>query len=285
MLEDGAVTAEDRAQALSAVSALKLSRDAVHLIAQGLQANPELGDVRHRIEASLSAQEKIRREILLEHLSLVRRQACRREAHFDDIEDLVHDGVFGLMRSIDLFEPDRGNRFMTYCQFGVRQSITRALDDTGSLVRVPSHRAIVLRKVDRLEEGISLQLPTEAIISAISEEMQIPADIIREIRRIPRRPVPFEEMVHDDLDVDSPQFRHVLARQRKEFIEHFLSDMPERAADVIIRRFGLRDEDEMTLEELGAIYGVTRERIRQIEAKRLAEIGHPAHQRLLRNLI
>ncbi|TKD13783.1 sigma-70 family RNA polymerase sigma factor [Rhodobacter capsulatus] len=285
MLEDGAVTAEQRAYALSAVSALKLSRDAVDLIAQGLRANPELDDVRHRIEASLRARENFRREILLEHLALVRRQASRREAPVDDIEDMVHDGVFGLMRSIDLFEPDRGNRFMTYCQFGVRQSITRALDDTGSLVRVPSHRAIVLRKVDRLEEGISQQLSAEAIISVISEEMEIPPETIREIRRIPRRPVPFEEMVHDCLDVDSPQFRHVLARQRTEIIEHFLADMPERAADVIVRRFGLRGEDEMTLEELGAIHGVTRERIRQIEAKRLAEIGHRTNQRLLRNLI
>ncbi|ULB09179.1 sigma-70 family RNA polymerase sigma factor [Cereibacter azotoformans] len=284
MLEDGAVTAEHRAYALSAVSALKLSRDAVDLITQGLQTNPDLDDVRHQIETSLSAWEHYRREILLEHLSLVRRQACRREAHVEDIEDLVHDGVFGLMRSIDLFEPERGNRFMTYCQFGVRQSIARALDATGSLVRVPSNRAIVLRRVDRLEESISQQLSTEAIISMISAEMEIPAETIRNIRRIPRIPVPFEEMVHDCLDVDSPQFRHVLARQRNEIIEHFLADMPERAADVIVRRFGLRGEDEMTLEELGAIYGVTRERIRQIEAKRLAEIGHRAHRRLLRNL-
>ena len=285
LLEEGDITSEDRAQAMEAVSAMKLSRVAVELIAKGVQANSELDDVRQQIETSLKVRERYRRKILLEHLSLVRRLASRREAHVDDIEDLVHDGVFGLIRSIDLFEPDRGNRFMAYCQFGIRQSISRALDDTGSLVRVPSHRAGVLRKVDRLEDAISEKLPAEALISLISKDMEIPVEIVRTIRRIPRRPVPFEEMAPEVLDVDSPQFREHLALQRKKIIEDFLTEMPERAADVVARRFGLRGEDEMTLEELGSIYGVTRERIRQIEAKRLAEIGHPAHQRLLRNLL
>ncbi|MEC7299979.1 MAG: sigma-70 family RNA polymerase sigma factor [Pseudomonadota bacterium] len=285
LLEEGDITSADRANALEAVSALKLSRTAVELIAKGVQSNPELDGPRLDIEASLAFRERYRREILLEHMSLVRRQASRREAYTDDIEDLVHDGVFGLMRSIDRFEHDRGNRFMTYCQFGVRQSISRAQDDTGSLVRVPSYRAFVLRKVDKLEEYIPEGLPAEAVIAMIAEDMEIPPQVIREIRRIPRRPVPFEELVPDRLDVESPQFRDYLALERREVIEEFLADMPERGADILVRRFGLRDEDEMTLEELGTIYGVTRERIRQVEAKCLAQMGRPANLRLLRNLL
>ncbi|OCX63165.1 hypothetical protein BFP70_13250 [Thioclava sp. SK-1] len=285
LLEEGDVTSEDREDALEAVSALKLSRTAVELIAKGVEANPDLDDLRQDIEASLAVRERYRREILLEHLSLVRRQASRREAYVPDIEDIVHDGVFGLMRSIDRFEYDRGNRFMTYCQFGVRQAITRAQDDTGSLVRVPSHRALVLRKVDKLEEYIPEGSPAEAVIAIIAQGMEIPPEVIREIRRIPRRPVPFDESVPDCLDVESPQFRDCLALQRREIIEEFLADMPERGADIVVRRFGLRDEDEMTLEELGTIYGVTRERIRQVEAKCLGKMGHPANLRLLRNLL
>ncbi|WP_335949784.1 sigma-70 family RNA polymerase sigma factor [Salipiger bermudensis] len=285
LLEEGDLTPEDHADALEAVSAMKLSRTAVELIAKGVQANPELDDLRLEIEASLEARERYRREILLEHMPLVRRQASRREAYVPDIEDIVHDGVFGLMRSIDRFDHDRGNRFMTYCQFGVRQSINRAQDDTGSLVRVPSHRAIVLRKVDRLEEHTPEGLPVEAVISLIAEDMDIPPEVIREIRRIPRRPVSFDDLAPDFLDVETPQFRDYLAIQRKEIIEKFLADMTERGTDIMVRRFGLRDEDEMTLEELGTIYGVTRERIRQVEAKCLAQMGHPANLRLLRNIL
>ncbi|MFY2826574.1 sigma-70 family RNA polymerase sigma factor [Ruegeria sp. MALMAid1280] len=285
LLEDGDITSEDRAKAMEAVLAMKLSRLAVELIEESVRVNTELDDAREQIVASLAVRERYRQEILLGHLPLVRRMASRREAHIDDIEDLVHDGVFGLMRSIDLFETDRGHRFMTYCQFGVRQSISRALDDTGSLVRVPAHQAVVLRKVDQLEGGFSEELPAEAVISLISKKMGIPAEIIRKLRRVPRRLVPFEETAEDQLDVDSPQFRDYLSLQRREVIEDFLTRMPERAADVLVRRFGLREEDEMTLEELGAIYGVTRERIRQIEAKRLADLGHPANQRLLRSLL
>lgn len=285
ILEEGDATSDDRLHALETVSAMKLSRMAVELIAKGIQANSEFDATRQQIEALLATREQYRQKIMLEHMPLVRRLASKREAHIDDVEDLVHDGIFGLMRSIDLFEPDRGNRFMTYCQFGVRQSISRALDDTGSLVRVPSHRALVLRKVDKLEESIAARMPAEAMIAHISEELEIPADDIRKIRRIPRRAVPFEELHSDCLDVESPQFRDYLADQRRKVIEEFLAGMPERASDVIVRRFGLRGEDEMTLEELGAMYGVTRERIRQIEAKQLTAMSHPAHQRLLRNLL
>lgn len=285
LLEEGDDTSEDREDAFEAVSALKLSRTAVELIAKGVEANPDLDDRRLNIEASLAVQERYRREILLEHMSLVRRQASRREAYVPDVEDIIHDGVFGLMRSIDRFEHNRGNRFMTYCQFGVRQAISRAQDDTGSLVRVPSHRALVLRKVDKLEEYIPEGSPAEAVIAMIAEDMEIPPEVIREIRRIPRRPVPFDELDPDCLDVESPQFRDYLALQRREVIEEFLADMPERGADILVRRFGLRDEDEMTLEELGTIYGVTRERVRQVEAKCLGKMGHPANLRLLRNLL
>jgi len=284
LLEEGDITSDDRALAQEAVSAMKLSQSAIKLIVKGIQANPELDDLRQEIEIFLALRERYRWEILLEHMSLVRRQASRREAHVDDIEDLVQDGVFGLMRSIDLFEPDRGNRFMTYCQIWAWQSISRAQDDTGSLVRVPSHRAVVLRKVDRLEDGISEHLPAEAVIAIVSKELDIPVEIIREIRRIPRRPVPFEEIAMDCLDVESPQFRDYLALQRTAVIEDFLTGMPERTADIIVRRFGLRGGDEMTLEELGSIYGVTRERIRQIEAKCMKKMRHPANFGLLRNL-
>lgn len=285
LLEDGDVTSEDRADALEAVSAMKLSRTAVELIAKGVKANPELDHLRLDIEASLAVREKQRMAILLEHMALVRRLASRREAYTEDIDDLVNDGVFGLMRCIDRFEHDRGNRFMTYCQYGIRQSISRAQDDTGSLVRVPSHRAVVLRKVDKLEEYVPQGTPAEAVIAMIAEDMEMPPEIIREIRRIPRRPMPFDGLAPDCLDVDSTQFRDYLAIQRREVIEEFLADMSERGADIVVRRFGLRDEDEMTLEELGAIYGVTRERIRQVEAKCLAKMGHPANVRLLRNLL
>ena len=144
---------------------------------------------------------------------------------------------------------------------------------------------MILRKIDKLESEIAEVLPAETLINLISKDMEIPAETVRAMRRIPRRPVPFEELPVDCLDVDSVQFRKYLAIEGREIIEEFLADMPERGADIVVRRFGLRDEDEMTLEELGTIYGVTRERIRQVEAKCLGKMGHPANLRLLRNLL
>lgn len=285
LLKDGDITSEDREQAFEAVLAMKLSRIAVDLIAKGVEANSDLDSARKSIEKAAAERDHYRQILLLEHLPVVRRLASRREVHLSDVEDLVQDGVFGLMRAIELFDPDRGYRLMTYSQFRIRQTIARALNDVGSLVRVPTHRAVEMHKIDRFEERIMERMPAEALIALLSEELEIPVDTVREIRRIPRRPVPFIEILPDSLDFDSPQFRERLSRQRTEVIDDFLADMPERAANVVVRRFGLRGEDEMTLEELGAVYGVTRERIRQIEAKRLAEMRHPAYQRLLRNLL
>jgi RNA polymerase primary sigma factor len=141
-----------------------------------------------------------------------------------------------------------------------------------------------LRKVDRFAEAIEESLPAEAVIAVTAEEIDLSTNDVRELMRIPRKAIPFEESDADDPDMECAQYRDYLAFQRTKIIEDILATLPERAENVIVRRFGFRGEEEMTLEELGTVYGVTRERIRQIESKSLTEIGHPSRQRLLLDL-
>ncbi|WP_417628268.1 sigma-70 family RNA polymerase sigma factor [Pararhodobacter aggregans] len=285
VLEEGDLASEDRNHAFNAVMSMKLSSAAMEQVANGLSGLTGAGEAGSRFLATLKVWESHRNHILLKHLALVRRLAYARMQDGDDVEDLFQDGVIGLMRALEAFDPERGYRFATYGQFGVRQAIARARDEFGGLIRVPAQRAAVLGKLDDIEGRIAERMPAEAMIALLSEALNLPTDVVREFRRIPRRAVEFDELPPEGLDVDSPQYRDHLAHQREEIITDLLAAMPERTADILARRYGLRGEDEMTLEELGEIYGVTRERIRQVEARQLAALAHPSRVKLLRNLL
>lgn len=285
LLEEGDDTSQDREDAFEAVSALKLSRTAVELIAKGVEANSELNDLRLDIEASLAVRERYRREILLEHLSLVRRQASRREAYTDDIEDLVHDGVFGLMRSIEKFEPERGNRFMTYCQFSVRQAIDRAQDDTGHLVRLPAHAAVRVRKARALLEYLPMNSDWNLKDDLVREKAQLSLRKFEILRNLHELPVEFEEFgnmrVRDRAGVEDMLWADGLRRAAS----LVLTSLKPREERIVRLRLGFGNLDEHTLEECGQQFRVTRERIRQIEELALRKLRHPSRSRKVRDFL
>jgi len=285
LLEEDDITSEDRAHALDAVSAMKLSRKAMELIAKGVQANPELADLRQKIESLLATLERYRREILLQHMSLVRRQASRRNAYIEDIEDLVQDGVFGLMRSVDKFEADRGNRFMTYCQFGVRQAIGRALDDTGHLIRLPSHVAVRVRKAKAAVEYLPMNTERSLLDEVVREKAQLSLRKFEILENLQELPSKFDEFQIAPVEDGSSVEKIICEAQLCREIRLALSRLDHRKVRILRKRFGFGDLDEHTLEECGQEFGVTRERIRQVEAKALKSLKHPSRSRKLREFL
>jgi RNA polymerase primary sigma factor len=208
-----------------------------------------------------------------------------------DREDLVQEGYLGLMRAIERFDPDRGNRFATYAGWWIRQSMTRAIADKVRTIRVPVHAWEQLRRMDRfLERELR---PNEPTIGEVAAALDLPEHQVRKLMKVPSEPVP---LVGDDeasfLSTDPwsaglpPSQEDVLAgKQMQRVVRCAVNDLHPRLARVVSLRFGLDGSGEKTLEEVGTMFGVTRERIRQIEARALRILRHPGRSRTLSRLI
>ncbi len=221
--------------------------------------------------------------LVLSHLPYARRFASRSVLDGEDPEDVFQAAFMGLRNSIRRFDPDRGHRFLIYATFWMRQSITRWRMDEGCLVRVPVHRHELLAKLDRGLERLSLQMPGPVSDQALATELELSADLVSRLQTIPREMViPGTADDWDALFAIQEENSPLEERQTSSLVADLLSTLSEREADVIRRRFGIGLDEEMTLEEIGQLYGVTRERIRQIEFKALRNLSHPARRRALR---
>jgi RNA polymerase primary sigma factor len=222
-------------------------------------------------------------DILDAHLPLARRMAARRTRDDEDVEDIFQDAFLGLGYALWRFDPDFGYRFMTFASFGIRQSILRQRTDFNSIVRFPAHRQELVNKLEALiEEHERIALPPPSP-SQIAAALQIDEEMAEYLLRLPRIPVAFEE---DFVELSQPDaFDEVLDRQRAERVAELLDGLDVREQDILRRRFGFGDDTPHTLEEIAETYGVTRERIRQIEAKALDKFGHPSRLRALRELL
>lgn len=208
-----------------------------------------------------------------------------------DREDLVQEGCLGLLRAIERFDPDRGNRFGTYAAWWIRQSMTRAIADKVRTIRVPVHAWEQLRRMDRfLERELR---PSEPTTGEVAAALDVPEHQVRKLMKVPSEPVP---LVGDDeasfLSTDPwsaglpPSQEDVLAeKQMQRVVRSAVNDLPPRVARVVSLRFGLDGSGEKTLEEVGTMFGVTRERIRQMEAKALLKLGHPGRSKTISRLL
>lgn len=208
-----------------------------------------------------------------------------------DREDLVQEGYLGLMRAIERFDPDRGNRFATYAGWWIRQSMTRAIADKVRTIRVPVHAWEQLRRMDRfLERELR---PSEPTAGEVAAALDLPEHQVRKLMKVPTEPVP---IVRDDevsfLSGDPwsaglpPSQEEVLAeKQMQRVVRSAVNDLPPRLARVVSLRFGLDGSGEKTLEEVGTVFGVTRERIRQMEAKALQRLAHPGRSKSISRLL
>jgi RNA polymerase primary sigma factor len=238
------------------------------------------------LDRMISAHETANERLILEHLPYARRFAARNVEPYEDPEDVFQVAFLGLQRSTRRFDPERGVRFAIYCAFWMKQALTRWRADEGRSIRVPLHRHEDLAKLDAALDRLDIRGRGTVSDDDLAIELEWTADQVRQFRRIPRAAeYPDGSDEWDALLPEPAESDVFVGAETERIVTEMLGELPDRQADVIRMRFGIGRESDTTLEEIGQIYGVTRERIRQIEAKALDFLSHPGRIRRLRTLL
>jgi RNA polymerase primary sigma factor len=247
------------------------------------------------LERKVREGEAARRHLIKANSRLVVSIAKRYMGHGVPFLDLIQEGNLGLIRAVEKFDHRRGYKFSTYATWWIRQAITRALADQGRTIRVPVHMSEQINKLTQASRRLEQELGREPSSEELAVEMGVKPRKVERLMEIAQRPLSLEMRVGEEMDSELGDFIEdeetplptdaASKELLREEIERMLNSLTPREARVLQLRYGLADGHSYTLEEVGARFGVTRERIRQIETKAIRRLRHPTRSRKLRDYL
>jgi RNA polymerase primary sigma factor len=255
----------------------------------------QIKDINRRMSIGEAKARRAKKEMVEANLRLVISIAKKYTNRGLQFLDLIQEGNIGLMKAVDKFEYRRGYKFSTYATWWIRQAITRSIADQARTIRIPVHMIETINKLNRISRQMLQEMGREPTPEELSERMQMPEDKVRKVLKIAKEPISMETPIGDDEDshlgdfiedgvIESP-IQSATGESLKAATKEVLSGLTAREAKVLRMRFGINMNTDHTLEEVGKQFDVTRERIRQIEAKALRKLRHPSRSEQLRSFL